>query len=88
MQKHVERFEPEYLNVCVFKDNDCAIFPLRASHWATVKADVENDQFIGELNTQGYTSHVASLWILEGLLVYIQPENVTKILKVNKFGKL
>ncbi len=46
-----------------------------------VPVDFEKESFSSKLEEEGFGSHTKSLFILEGVLMYLQPESATKTLR-------
>lgn len=46
-----------------------------------IKEDLTSDTWIESLYAKGYSSSQASIWIIEGLFVYLEPDEVCKLLQ-------
>jgi O-methyltransferase involved in polyketide biosynthesis len=57
-------------------------YPLQASSWATVAADLQKPGWTEQLLQQGFRTDVPTIWVAEGLLYYLKPSTVTPLLQV------
>lgn len=68
---------------CKFSQpNAQAKFPLRAGAWCAIKADAQDPRLMGWLQASGFDPAAVTVWVAEGLLVYLDPEVVPVLLKV------
>lgn len=63
--------------------NGGKLFPLKVKSWMPVVGNIGNASFCKSLEDQGYQRSSSTLWILDGLLECLAPENVVKLLKVH-----
>ncbi|CAD7703856.1 unnamed protein product [Ostreobium quekettii] len=63
------------------KSNARAKFPLRVGAWCAVKADAQDAKLMDRLQASGFDPAVVTLWVAEGLLVYLEPQVVPALLK-------
>lgn len=61
--------------------NKTARFPLRCSRWCAVTGDVEHKRWLDTIVDAGFMPEATTLWVLEGLLVYLEPQKVPELLK-------
>lgn len=54
--------------------------PLRAASWTALAADLGQQGWAGQLLERGLDSSRPVVWVLEGLLMYLEPEQVAALL--------
>lgn len=57
--------------------------PLCCSSWAGVPLDLQEAGWAEELKAKGFRPSQPTVWVLEGLLYYLEPDSVPAMLKVN-----
>ncbi|GMH33704.1 hypothetical protein BSKO_01538 [Bryopsis sp. KO-2023] len=57
-------------------------FPLKVKKWVAVSSDIETLSFLHKLERRGLVVTEPVLWVMEGLLVYLEPEFVPRLLRV------
>ena len=55
--------------------------PLRTGDWAGVAADLSTPAWADALRAAGFDPHKPTVWVAEGLLMYLRPEAVDSVLK-------
>ena len=55
--------------------------PLKAAAYISCSVDLENQNWADGLVARGFDPEVPTCWILEGLVMYLSPEAVEKLLK-------
>ena len=58
-----------------------AKYPLKAASYTTCSMDVESQNWADSLTARGFDPEVPTCWILEGLVMYLSPAAVEKLLK-------
>ena len=58
-----------------------AAHPLKAASWAPLAADLGHEGWTAGLKAQGFRPDVATVWLAEGLLMYLQPAAVDAMLR-------
>lgn len=58
----------------------CCRYPLRSSTWTCFEANLEGDTWQRELKAHGFKPDIPTVWVAEGLLMYLMPEAVDKLL--------
>ncbi len=58
-----------------------AKYPLKAASYITCSVDLENQNWVDGLIARGFDPEVPTCWILEGLVMYLSPVAVEKLLK-------
>ncbi|KAK9861294.1 hypothetical protein WJX84_009360 [Apatococcus fuscideae] len=54
--------------------------PLRSSSWVSLQADLEGASWQEELKRHGFRANIPTIWVLEGLLMYLGPKAVDSLL--------
>ena len=54
--------------------------PLRAASWTPLAVDLGHKGWTAGLKAQGFKADVATVWLAEGLLMYLQPPAVDAML--------
>ena len=57
-----------------------ARYPLKAGAYISCSVDLENQNWATGLVAKGFDPEVPTCWILEGLVMYLSPEAVEKLL--------
>ena len=55
-------------------------YPLRAASYISCSVDLENQQWVDGLTAEGFDPEIPTCWILEGLVMYLTPAAVSKLL--------
>ena len=55
--------------------------PLRTGDWAGVAADLSSPAWADALRAAGFDPHKPTVWVAEGLLMYLQAEAVDSVLR-------
>ncbi|KAK9826652.1 hypothetical protein WJX74_007947 [Apatococcus lobatus] len=55
-------------------------YPLRPDKWISFEANLEGDTWQKELKAHGFRPEIPTVWVAEGLLMYLTPEAVDKLL--------
>ena len=58
-----------------------AKYPLKASSYITCSVDLENQNWADGLIAKGFDPEVPTCWLLEGLVMYLSPVAVERLLK-------
>ena len=58
-----------------------AKYPLKAASYITCSVDLENQNWADGLIAKGFDPEVPTCWLLEGLVMYLSPVAVEKLLK-------
>lgn len=58
-----------------------AKYPLKAATYITCSVDLENQNWADGLIAKGFDPEVPTCWLLEGLVMYLSPVGVEKLLK-------
>ena len=58
-----------------------AKYPLKAASYITCSVDLENQNWVDGLIERGFDPEVPTCWLLEGLVMYLSPVAVEKLLK-------
>ena len=56
-------------------------YPLKAASYISCSVDLENQQWVDGLTAEGFDPEVPTCWVLEGLVMYLSPAAVSKLLK-------
>ncbi|GMH39408.1 hypothetical protein BSKO_07306 [Bryopsis sp. KO-2023] len=63
------------------EDRHEARFLLKVEKWIPVSSDIETLSFLHKLERRGLLTTEAVLWVLEGLIVYLEPHFVPRLLR-------
>ena len=55
-------------------------YPLKAASYISCSVDLENQQWVDGLIAEGFDPEIPTCWILEGLVMYLSPAAVSKLL--------
>ncbi len=55
-------------------------YPLKAATYISCSVDLENQKWADGLVAEGFDPEVPTCWLLEGLVMYLSPEAVEKLL--------
>ena len=58
----------------------CIRYPLRPGTWTCFEANLEGGTWQQELEAHGFKPDIPTVWVAEGLLMYLTPEAVDKLL--------
>lgn len=58
-----------------------AKYPLKAATYITCSVDLEDQNWADGLTARGFDPEVPTCWLLEGLVMYLSPVAVEKLLK-------
>lgn len=64
------------------KTGPVAQYPLRCMRWNGIAADVTDDSLVTKLEAEGFNPGQPTVWVLEGLLMYLEPEAAGRLLKL------
>lgn len=56
-------------------------YPLRAASWEGVAADLEGPTWAADLVAAGFDPQQPTVWVAEGLLMYLEPPSVAALLR-------
>lgn len=57
-------------------------YPLRAEKWEGVVGDLSHDEWLTALKSAGHSSSRPTVWVLEGLLMYLKAEQVASLFQL------
>lgn len=57
------------------------LYPMRAQSWSAVIADLGDPSWVNSLVNSGFNPRHPTVWIAEGLLMYLSPERCSSLLK-------
>lgn len=63
-----------------------AAHPLRCARWGILSADLGTDGWPAALRAAGFEPDVPTLWVVEGLLMYLEPGQAEALLRTMHGG--